>query len=109
MRRSLAISTASPNHGHGAIADDIVTMPSRKAAAMPWFTAWHMPKSSPRTISLISSEAFTHASSALAVRGGKRRRGNTLPELRGSYILAGVDVVGCLGCDLLAGRRPLPG
>lgn len=24
-------------------------------------------------------------------------------------ILAGVDVAGCLGCDLLAGRRPLPG
>ena len=24
-------------------------------------------------------------------------------------MLAGVDVVGCLGCDLLAGRRPLPG
>ena len=24
-------------------------------------------------------------------------------------ILAGVDVVGCLGCDLLAGRRELPG
>jgi ATP adenylyltransferase len=23
-------------------------------------------------------------------------------------ILADVDVVGCLGCDLLAGRRPLP-
>ncbi len=24
-------------------------------------------------------------------------------------ILAGVDVVGCMGCDLLAGRRDLPG
>src|ERR1700746_2023537 len=68
MRRSLAISAASPNHGHGAIADDVVTMPSRKAAAMPRFTAWHMPKSSPRTISLISSDGFTHASSALPGR-----------------------------------------
>jgi ATP adenylyltransferase len=32
-----------------------------------------------------------------------------LPEYQGSCILAGVDVVGCLGCDLLADRRPLPG
>ena len=26
-----------------------------------------------------------------------------------SWILAGVDVTGCLGCDLLSGRRVLPG
>jgi 2-polyprenyl-6-methoxyphenol hydroxylase-like FAD-dependent oxidoreductase len=46
-------------------------MPSLKAAAIPSFTAWHMPKSSPRTISLISSDAFTHASSAQPFSAGK--------------------------------------
>jgi diadenosine tetraphosphate (Ap4A) HIT family hydrolase len=32
-----------------------------------------------------------------------------LTPFRGLMILVGMDVVGCLGCDLLAGRRDLPG
>jgi hypothetical protein len=32
-----------------------------------------------------------------------------LTAFREALILAGMDVGGCLGCDLLAGRRDLPG
>ena len=58
---SLAIFAASPNHGHGAIADDVVTMPSVKARLMPSFTAWHIPKSSPLTTRLIWPDPLTFA------------------------------------------------
>jgi hypothetical protein len=35
----VAILIASPNHGHGAIVEDVVTIPSVKARLMPSFTA----------------------------------------------------------------------
>jgi hypothetical protein len=39
MPSSLVILTASPNHGQGAMVEEVVTMPSVKARLMPSLTA----------------------------------------------------------------------
>src|SRR5262249_5531345 len=87
---SLAISAAPPNHGHGAIADVVVTIPSMNARLMPSLTAWHMPKSSPRTTSRISPGIITSAPSRA------RHNGHGAPGASG---LAGKPGV---GSDLIA-------
>ena len=94
--RSVAIAAASGNQGQATIVDAWVTIPSVNARAVPVFTAWHIPKSSPCTISCVAMgghrrlAAMPVTERTLAIDGGTPIR-TSFPPLGKGITLFGEE------------------